>query len=435
MNERIGVTMLTGVIVIALLGLEGCNRNSGPEPTSGNLAPVGQNTVPEAPPTNQARQPEGNYEYQAVNENELAVAPQPPPLPVYSQPECPGEDYIWTPGYWDYSPAGYYWVPGVWVLAPYIDALWTPPYWEFYAGRYRFHHGYWGRYVGFYGGINYGFGYTGLGFYGGYWNQGVFFYNRAVTDVNLRIVHNVYRHSVDNYTPFNRMSYNGGTGGIARQPVPAELAMRHESRIAPLPVQMEHARSAAGDRAQFAGNNRGRPATMALARPLATPYRAPAAAPRNWAASEARPREAAPNARPEGSLNGRQPEAARAGRQAPQAPGRPMMAEPRPGSQGMRGMAPQRPEQRPAQQAQRHVEARPQPQHAQASPFQGRSAQQPHVAMRPQPQHAQASPFQGRPAAQPHVAAHAAPAPRAEPPRQESRPAGNQAKGDHGRGH
>ena len=24
----------------------------------------------------------------------------PPPLPVYEQPICPGEGYIWTPGYW-----------------------------------------------------------------------------------------------------------------------------------------------------------------------------------------------------------------------------------------------------------------------------------------------------------------------------------------------
>ena len=36
----------------------------------------------------------------------------PPPLPVYEQPLCPGEGFIWTPGYWayDYYIDDYYWV-------------------------------------------------------------------------------------------------------------------------------------------------------------------------------------------------------------------------------------------------------------------------------------------------------------------------------------
>ena len=44
----------------------------------------------------------------------------PPELPVYEQPICPGEGYIWTPGYWawDDEDGDYYWVPGTWVLAP-----------------------------------------------------------------------------------------------------------------------------------------------------------------------------------------------------------------------------------------------------------------------------------------------------------------------------
>ena len=33
----------------------------------------------------------------------------PPPLPVYEQPICPAEGYLWTPGYWAYDPLyGYY---------------------------------------------------------------------------------------------------------------------------------------------------------------------------------------------------------------------------------------------------------------------------------------------------------------------------------------
>ena len=44
----------------------------------------------------------------------------PPALPVYEQPLCPGEGYLWTPGYWAYDNdyGDYYWVPGTWVMAP-----------------------------------------------------------------------------------------------------------------------------------------------------------------------------------------------------------------------------------------------------------------------------------------------------------------------------
>ena len=50
----------------------------------------------------------------------VSITIGPPPLPVYQQPLCPGEGYIWTPGYWayDYDYDDYYWVPGTWVLAP-----------------------------------------------------------------------------------------------------------------------------------------------------------------------------------------------------------------------------------------------------------------------------------------------------------------------------
>src|SRR3974377_487169 len=98
----------------------------------------------------------------------------PPALPVYPQPICSGPGYIWTPGYWSYGPAGYYWVPGTWVLAPFTGALWTPGYWGWINGAYLGHAGYWGTRIGFYGGINYGFGYTGFGYHGGYWRGDAF---------------------------------------------------------------------------------------------------------------------------------------------------------------------------------------------------------------------------------------------------------------------
>ena len=62
----------------------------------------------------------------------LQVGIAPPVLPVYAQPELPGDGYIWTPGYWAYGNEGYYWVPGVWVLPPQAGVRWTPAYlgWE-----------------------------------------------------------------------------------------------------------------------------------------------------------------------------------------------------------------------------------------------------------------------------------------------------------------
>src|ERR1700732_2220582 len=100
----------------------------------------------------------------------VTVGFAPPPLPVYVQPVCPAAGYIWTPGYWAYGEDGYYWVPGTWVMAPEPGLLWTPGYWGFAEGAYAWHGGYWGPHVGFYGGINYGFGYGGGGFGGGRWN-------------------------------------------------------------------------------------------------------------------------------------------------------------------------------------------------------------------------------------------------------------------------
>src|SRR5580704_12271612 len=107
----------------------------------------------------------------------VTVSFGPPDLPVYEQPVCPGDDYIWTPGYWAWDGSDYYWVPGTWVLAPEVGYLWTPPWWGWENGLYLFHDGFWGPQIGFYGGIDYGFGYFGVGFVGGRWDGGHFFYN------------------------------------------------------------------------------------------------------------------------------------------------------------------------------------------------------------------------------------------------------------------
>ena len=96
---------------------------------------------------------------------ERSVNVPPPELPVYDQPPIPGDGYVWTPGYWAWGDdiQDYYWVPGTWVPAPEPEYLWTPGYWAATGVAFFWHPGYWGPHVGFYGGVNYGYGYGGRG--------------------------------------------------------------------------------------------------------------------------------------------------------------------------------------------------------------------------------------------------------------------------------
>jgi hypothetical protein len=196
----------------------------------------------------------------------ISVNVGPPVLPVYVQPPLPAPGYIWTPGYWAYGDAGYYWVPGVWVQPPRVGVLWTPGYWGFVGAAYTWHPGYWGPHIGFYGGVNYGFGYGGVGFCGGEWRGGVFAYNGAVANFGGVHVTNVYvnRTIVEQNTivNVNHVSYNGG-GGISARPSPMEMQVEHEQHFQPTSNQMQHENFAAQDRSQLASVNHGTPGTMA----------------------------------------------------------------------------------------------------------------------------------------------------------------------------
>ncbi|NYF78475.1 YXWGXW repeat-containing protein [Granulicella arctica] len=198
----------------------------------------------------------------------ISVGFAPPALPVYVQPPLPAPGYLWTPGYWAYGDAGYYWVPGVWIQPPTPGFLWTPGYWGFAGGVYGWHGGYWGPHVGFYGGVNYGFGFGGIGFCGGEWHGGTFAYNSAVSNFGSTHVTNVYRNTtiVNNTTIINNnhTSFNG-PGGVVRQPSAQESQFANERHVEPTANQMSHQTAASQDRGQLASVNQGRPATMAAA--------------------------------------------------------------------------------------------------------------------------------------------------------------------------
>src|ERR1035437_2519035 len=289
-NFSLSLRILLAAAAIALtLGAAGCKNNNQPAATdqsqnqaapadqsqngaaNSNLAPTQQTSSNSN--YQQAPQDQGYADNQNVGEEdtsygqpEMEAQQAPPPLPEYDQPECPGEGYIWTPGYWSYASQGYYWVPGAWTQPPESGYLWTPGYWGFVARHYRFHHGFWGRHVGYYGGINYGFGYTGTGYQGGYWNGDRFNYNRSVNNVNVTNIHNVYNTTVI-VNNNNRVSYNG-PGGVTRQPMPAEVVALHEQRIPPMTTQLQNQQSAAQNRQQFAAVNHGRPAVVAAPKPI-----------------------------------------------------------------------------------------------------------------------------------------------------------------------
>src|SRR5271154_2029627 len=196
----------------------------------------------------------------------LSVSIAPPMLPIYVQPACPGDGYLWTPGYWSYSDdGGYFWVPGTWVVAPAVGLLWTPGYWGWSNGAYLWNAGYWGQEVGFYGGINYGFGYVGTGYNGGRWTNGHFYYNTRVNNVNVRVIHNTYARTVVVHD--SHVSYNGGHGGVSARPTAAQERFAHDNHTAPTAVQEQHVSAARSDRSQFASVNHGRPSVVATARP------------------------------------------------------------------------------------------------------------------------------------------------------------------------
>jgi hypothetical protein len=144
--------------------------------------------------------------------------------------------------------------------------LWTPGYWGWNDGVYAFHEGYWGPQIGFYGGVAYGFGYTGVGYEGGYWRDGAFFYNQSVNNISNVSVTNVYNKTVVANSTTN-VSYNGGAGGTTAHPTPEQLAAANERHVAPTAAQTQNVQAAAKDPALSLNNNQGHPTIAATTHP------------------------------------------------------------------------------------------------------------------------------------------------------------------------
>jgi hypothetical protein len=203
----------------------------------------------------------------------ISVGFAPPEIPDYDQPPCPEDGALWVPGYWawDDEEADYYWVPGTWVTPPQTGLLWTPGYWSWDddAGAYMFHDGYWAPEVGFYGGINYGFGYYGEGFGGGRWDNDRFMYNTAVLNVNQTVIRNVYvdRSVVVNNAGAARVSFNGGQGGTTARPTARDQQVAQVRHIPPAATQMQNRQAARTNPQLRASTNHGRPVVAATARP------------------------------------------------------------------------------------------------------------------------------------------------------------------------
>lgn len=175
---------------------------------------------------------------QYVTNDEITEAP--PPLREYEQPPIPAEGYIWTPGFYQHNRAGYYWVSGVWVEPPSVGFLWTPGYWGFSGGYYRWNAPYWGPSVGYYGGINYGYGYFGRGYEGGRWDGGRFRYNQAHNNFGDRRFSNSYNAPTQYRGNGGRTSFNGGSNGVRDQPGPGQRSLPPDQRRPPTVAQTQH---------------------------------------------------------------------------------------------------------------------------------------------------------------------------------------------------
>jgi hypothetical protein len=115
--------------------------------------------------------------------------------------------------------------------------------------------------------VNYGFGYPGHGYEGGYWRDRDFYYNRTVNNITDVHVTNVYTKTVVNDVTVNRVSYVGGAGGVVARPTSQEEQVARGPHTPPTAVQTQHREAAGARRDLLASVNQGKPAIAATAKP------------------------------------------------------------------------------------------------------------------------------------------------------------------------
>jgi len=80
-------------------------------------------------------------------------------------------------------------------------------------------------------------------------------------------VHNTYNETVVNNVAVNRVSYNGGAGGVSATPTAVERMASQEQHVPATQAQRQHVQQASGNPALLAKNNGGRPAIAATPHP------------------------------------------------------------------------------------------------------------------------------------------------------------------------
>jgi hypothetical protein len=207
---------------------------------------------PNFPPSGYRPLPPHFQSRRVIAANPEQVTTAPPPLPSYRQPAIPESGYLWVPGFWAWPPQS--------------GLLWTPPYWSQVDGGYAYHAGYWATEVGFYGGINYGFGYTGSGYVGGRWNNGSFTYNSAVNNLGSLDNISAYDQAVEIEDDASHVSYNGGERGTSARPTQQQEKLANGEHIGPTREQRKQFELAAMDRSLYSKLNNAEPGVTATRR-------------------------------------------------------------------------------------------------------------------------------------------------------------------------
>jgi hypothetical protein len=87
----------------------------------------------------------------------------------------------------------------------------------------------------------------------------------SVTHVDVNVIHNTYEQPVTRVEP-GRVAYNGGTGGIQRQPTAGEEAAAGKRRVGPTSEQSQHDQAARSNPTQHFASNHGQPGVAATGR-------------------------------------------------------------------------------------------------------------------------------------------------------------------------